>query len=584
MQVVATAGHVDHGKSTLLRALTGMDPDRWAQEKRRGLTIDLGFVWTGEPGIAFVDVPGHERFITNMLAGVGPVPAVLFVVAADGGWQTQSEEHLTVIDALGIRHGLLVVSRADLADPAPALAEAAERLARTSLGETEAVAVSATTGEGLPGLRTALARLTETMPAPDPSADVRMWIDRAFSVSGRGVVVTGTLGAGTVRAVQTMEIAGAGENVQVRGLHSLKVARQEVSGPARVAVNLRGRAAGGLRRGDALLTPGCWPPVHEVDVRLGCAVRPGATVRPPERLVWHIGSAAVPVRVRPLGADTARITLSRSLPLRLGDRALLRNPGSRDVYGVIVLDVRPPALHRRGTARTRAMELDEMDGVPDGAAELRRRGLIRRADLLAMGALPPAPPVAGDWLADPGHWTELRNRLFRLVEEYAAANPHDPGLTTEALRQALELPDRSLVDALAGGTHLRRERGRLAAARPVLPEPLRGGVAAIHRDLARVPFAAPDARRLADLGLDSKALAAAEAAGQLLRVAPSVVLLPDAEDKAVRILAGLPQPFTAGEARQAFGTSRRVVIPLLEHLDRQGRTRRIDDIHRVIVE
>ena len=171
MQVIATAGHVDHGKSALVRALTGMEPDRWAEERRRGLTIDLGFAWTKLPGgerVAFVDVPGHERFVPNMLAGVGPVPAVLFVVAADGGWMPQSAEHLAAIDAVGIRHGLLAVTRSDLADPGPATRQALDRIARTSLGAVAAVAVSAVTGAGLPDLRDALARLVAALPVPDP--------------------------------------------------------------------------------------------------------------------------------------------------------------------------------------------------------------------------------------------------------------------------------------------------------------------------------------------------------------------------------------------------------------------------------
>src|ERR1700743_2995859 len=160
MYVVATAGHVDHGKSTLVRALTGMEPDRWAEERRRGMTIDLGYAWMTLPGgeqLAFVDVPGHERFVPNMLAGLGPGPAVMFVVAADGGWMPQSAEHLAAVDALGVRHGLLAVTRADLADPAPAIRQARAEIARTSLVPVEAVAVSAVTGQGLDELRSALA-------------------------------------------------------------------------------------------------------------------------------------------------------------------------------------------------------------------------------------------------------------------------------------------------------------------------------------------------------------------------------------------------------------------------------------------
>src|SRR5215475_6142164 len=175
MHVIATAGHVDHGKSALLRALTGMEPDRWAEEKRRGMTIDLGYAWMALPSgeqLAFVDVPGHARFVPNMLAGVGPVPAVLFVVAADGGWMPQSAEHLAAIDAVGISRGLLVVTRADLADPAETLAQAREVISRSSLREVPAVAVSAVTGQGIDDLVTALDRLAASMPDPDPAAPV----------------------------------------------------------------------------------------------------------------------------------------------------------------------------------------------------------------------------------------------------------------------------------------------------------------------------------------------------------------------------------------------------------------------------
>ena len=203
MQVIATAGHVDHGKSTLVRALTGMEPDRWEAERRRGLSIDLGFAWLTLPSgerLAFVDVPGHERFVPNMLAGAGPVPAVMFVVAADEGWKPQSAEHLAAIDALAISRGLLVVTRANLADPAPALRDAGERIRDTSLGRVDALAVSGVTGQGLPELRAALDRLVAGLPASDPGAPVRLWVDRAFSIRGSGTVVTGTLPAGTIGA------------------------------------------------------------------------------------------------------------------------------------------------------------------------------------------------------------------------------------------------------------------------------------------------------------------------------------------------------------------------------------------------
>ena len=218
MHVVVTAGHVDHGKSALIRALTGMEPDRWAEERRRGMTIDLGFGWLTLPSgdqLAFVDVPGHERFVTNMLAGAGPVPAVLFVVAADEGWMPQSAEHLAVVSALGIQRGLLVVTKSDLADPAPAITEATAQIGQTALGQLPAVAVSSVTGAGLPELVAALDELCRSLPEPDPGAPVRIWIDRTFSMTGSGTVVTGTLTAGTVHRNDELVITPSMRPVRV---------------------------------------------------------------------------------------------------------------------------------------------------------------------------------------------------------------------------------------------------------------------------------------------------------------------------------------------------------------------------------
>ncbi|HEY0543091.1 MAG TPA: selenocysteine-specific translation elongation factor, partial [Actinoallomurus sp.] len=565
MHVVATAGHVDHGKSTLVRALTGMEPDRWAEERRRGMTIDLGFAWmTLEPGerLAFVDVPGHERFVTNMLAGVGPVPAVMIVVAADEGWMPQSAEHLAAIDALRVRHGLLVVTRADRADPAAALAQARAEISRTSLGDVDAVAVSGVTGQGLPDLKAALTRLTARLPAPDLSAPVRIWIDRAFTIRGSGTVVTGTLPAGTVRAGG--ELLLDGRPVRIRGLQTLKENTGEASAVARVAINLRGVERDDVSRGMAL-TGGEWTATDIIDVRVEEADRL------PREPVLHIGSAAVPVRLRPLGGDAARLTLTRPLPLHIGDRLLLRDPGARRIAGADVLDVRPPALRRRGAAAARARELSI--GVPSAADLVRRRGVIRRTELLAMGVTPDGKPVAGDWFADPAHWASLRRRLAEEIERHAAADPLEPGLPVEAARALLDLPDRRLVDALARPP-LWLESGRVHAAAAGLPPAVADAVQRLRADLDRSPFRAPEADRLAELGLTGRALGAAVRAGALLRVAEGIVLLPGADTAAVRILAGLPQPFTVSEARRALDTSRRVAIPLLEHLDRRGLTRR----------
>ncbi|GAB3807313.1 selenocysteine-specific translation elongation factor [Micromonospora zhanjiangensis] len=583
MHVVATAGHVDHGKSTLVRALTGMEPDRFAEERRRGLTIDLGFAWTTLPSgavIAFVDVPGHERFVPNMLAGVGPVPAALFVVAADEGWMPQSAEHLAALDALGVRHALLAVSRADLADPGPTVERARAEFAGTGLGEPEVAVVSALTGAGLPGLRAALDRLVGRIPTPPVDAPVRLWVDRSFTVRGSGTVVTGTLGAGTLRVGDDLDTGDTGTRVRVRGLHSLGVARTEVTGLARVAVNLRGVDRDTVGRGDTLLTPGRFRQTDLVDVRLAGD--------PPDRLptgaMLHVGSAAVPVRLRPLGPDTARLRLARRLPLRVGDRALLRDPGRRAlVGGLVVLDVVPPPLRRRGAAAARSAELAGLTGRPDEAAELRRRGLVRRADLERMGVPVGTAPVTGDWHADPAQWRALGHRLGEVVDRYARDHPLDPGVPVETVRQLLDLPDRALVAPLVAPP-LRLAGGRVFAGdrAPDLPAPVAAALARITADLADRPFLAPEAARLAQVGLGPREIGAAVRAGALVRLADTVVLLPAALDEAVRTLAALPQPFTLSAARQALDTTRRVAVPLLELLDRRGATRRLPDGTRLL--
>ncbi|MEO3801530.1 SelB C-terminal domain-containing protein [Nonomuraea sp. B1E8] len=596
MHVVATAGHVDHGKSTLVRALTGMEPDRLDEERRRGLTIELGYAWTALPSgerLAFVDVPGHERFLATMLAGVGPVPAVMFVVAADEGWMPQSEEHLVALEALGVRHCLLVVTRSDLADPAPVVAQALARLDTAGLGEVEAVAVSGRTGQGLPELRQALDRLVSGLPRPDPAAAVRLWIDRAFSVTGSGTVITGTLPAGTVSVGD--ELLLAGEPVRVRGLESLKEPRGTVTGVARVAVNLRGHDVPG--RGHALVTPGGWTSTDLVDVRLshvgahvGGLRREAAGL--PRRLTVHIGSAAVAAEARPLAGRVVRLRLARPVPLHLGDVLLLRDPGRdrsemRVLAGASVLDVRPPALGRRGAARQRAAFLESAlldEALPEAFAPgtayaLRLHRLLRAADLRAMGVAPDAPGMSGEWHADPGHWKDLGRRLVAAVRHYAAGHPLDPAMPIEAARHELGLPDRRLVAPLVRPP-LALAGGRIVAGPAGLPERVARAVERMRRDLAARPFHAPDAGRLAELGLGPRELAAAERAGSLLRVGEGVALLPGADARAAELLSRLPQPFTVSQARQALDTTRRVVVPLLEHLDRAGLTERVDEVHR----
>ena len=582
MHVIATAGHVDHGKSTLLRALTGMEPDRWAEERRRGMTIDLGFAWTtleSGPTVAFVDVPGHERFIGNMLAGIGPAPAVMFVVAADEGWKPQSAEHLAALDALGVRHGVLVISRCDLAGPGPALAAARHEFATTSLNGIESVCVSATTGAGMDDLRAALARLVAALPPPERERAVRLWVDRAFTIRGAGTVVTGTLTAGAISAGDNLTIAPGEHRARVRGVESLKAHVSSVQAVARVAVNLRHLPVSQVRRGSALLTPEAWDTIQSGRCPdLGAAAASGTRSR---RIGCRRGPGAAFRR------GPARLTLASPLPLQIGDRLLLRDPGSRGIVGATVLDIRPPELVRRGDGALRRAELAAMTGQPDPVSELRRRRVVTVADLRRMGC--PAPsgvaPVAGDWLLDPEYRDELQTRLATEVDSYAASHPLERGLPVEAARQRLDLPDRRLVDALVTPP-LAAIAGRVLRApnRDILPPEVASAVETIRADLATTPFAAPDAGRLAALGLTPAKLAAAVRTGALLQVGDGVYLAPEAPDLAVQRLAQLPQPFTVSDVRMALATSRRVALPLLQLLDRANLTRRDDDVHRRVVD
>ncbi|ORU96921.1 translation elongation factor [Mycobacterium bohemicum] len=563
MFVIATAGHVDHGKSTLVHRLTGMWPDRLAEEQRRGLTIDLGFAWTELDGrqVAFVDVPGHPRFVANMLAGVGAVPAVLFVVAATEGWMPQSEEHLAALDALGVRHGLVVITKADLADPGPAVAQVSERFAATSLAGAP-VAI----GTDVDRVRAELLSLTDRLPAPDPGADVRLWVDRSFTVRGAGTVVTGTLAAGTIRVGDELEHAG--RRVTVRGLQSLGRDRAAVSATARVALNLRGVDRRDIGRGDAIRTPGAWLDTAEVDVSL----RPADTLH--RSLVLHLGSAAVPVQVRQLGI-AARLRLAKPLPLRVGDVGLLRDPGEhRIAAGVEVLDVAPPALRRRGAARERAAEL--------ATGRVRPPECARAAELRAMG-LPPAGLRVGDWVVDPQWWAARREGATVTVRRWADDHDVAAGMPLETLRQRCGLPAVELVSALLEGTGLQVADGVVRAPGAALPARVDKAVRTIEEWLAGEPFRAPEADELADLKLGPRELAAAVRAGRLTRIADGVVLGPDALDRAAAVVASLPQPFTVSEARRALATTRRVAVPLLEQLDARRVTRRAGDGTRTVV-
>ncbi|TWD16046.1 selenocysteine-specific translation elongation factor [Marihabitans asiaticum] len=587
-RVLATAGHVDHGKSTLVRALTGRDPDRLDEEHRRGLTIELGFAWTtlhaaGEAlDVAFVDVPGHRRFIGTTLSGLGPAPGVLLVVAADQGWQEQTSEHVAAMRAIGVDHVLLAVTRADLADPDPVRRDALTHLAELGWHEVPSCVVSARTGEGVDSLRAALAGFVAGLPEPDVEAPVRLWVDRAFTIDGAGTVVTGTLGAGRLLVedeLVAVRADGRQREVVVRGLQSEDTPRREVTGVSRVAANLRQARAGDLGRGTALLTPDAWRIAGTVDV----ALAPAGGGEPPAGadLVVHVGTADTPAHVRPLGPDHARVQASTALPWRIGDRLLLRDPGSRRLWGGTVVDVDPKPLRRRGAAAARGQALA---GGDLRAVRLAEHGVqtVAELEVLGLGQTNGAEVRVGDLVVDPDRWAGWRREAGRLLDEHRRRDPVSAGIPAGALAQTLGLPAR-LVPALAQAADLEVVDGTVR--RPGADDlgPAEDGLRTLLTRLTSSPFAAPEADDLAELALGPRELAAAARQGRLLRLPGEVVLLPDGPARAMRVLAGLEQPFTVSTAREALGTTRRVAVPLLEHLDERGWTRRLDGSHREVV-
>ena len=373
MHVIGTAGHVDHGKSALVERLTGIDPDRFAEEKRRGLTIDLGFAWLPLPSgreIGIVDVPGHERFIKNMLAGAGGISICIFVVAANEGWMPQSAEHLSVLEVLGVRHGVIALTKSDTVDEETleiAIADVREHIDGSSLSSARIVPCSSVTGEGVDELVTAIDELvTSTPPIPDLGRP-RLWVDRVFTIAGAGTVVTGTLAGGSFEVGREVEVRGPHSTpgrerrARVRAIQSHKKELRRVGPGNRVALNLAGLERSRAERGDAVVDPGRWRSTTRIDAHVRVL---------PERLTGHdyeltekgalllyVGSAETPIRIKLLGTDVVRpgeeafaqIYLREPLPLSRGDRFVLRDVGRIQTFGGgVVLEPGappPPKFH-----------------------------------------------------------------------------------------------------------------------------------------------------------------------------------------------------------------------------------------------
>ncbi|MEW6153538.1 MAG: selenocysteine-specific translation elongation factor [Actinomycetota bacterium] len=561
MHVVATAGHVDHGKSTLVMALTGMDPDRFAEEKARGLTIDLGFAWTSLPSgaqIAFVDVPGHVRFLKNMLAGAGAVDACMFVVAATEGWKPQSEEHLRILEVLGVRHGLVALTKVGLVDDDDrelARLEIAEAVEGTFLDKAEVVEVDAPTGRGLDELRQALDRLVASTPFAADRGRPRLWVDRVFAAKGSGTVVTGTLTGGSLAVDDEVVVVPLGRPARVRGLQSLQRARTSVLPGSRVAVNLTGLSHDDLARGHAVVRPDQWQPTRTVDASLAVLASLDHEVSQRGAYQAYIGSGEHPVRLRVLVDDAilpgeegyVRLHLPVRVPLLPGDRYVLRESGRDEtVGGGVVLDVAPV----RSAAKARpSLSVDRV---------IEERGWVD-ADELERVTGERRPATVGRWVVADKAMAATRQRVRAAVE---AAGPLglDQATLTENERAALGLIEGVVVEA---------GRARLAGAvDPLASHPY---VAALAADL----FTPPD-----PAGVSKAELHELVRRG-LVVAQDGCYFAPAALDAAARVVAGLlaadPEGVTVAQVREALGTSRKYALPLLNRLDSDGVTRRRGD-------
>jgi selenocysteine-specific elongation factor len=573
MHVLATAGHVDHGKSTLVLTLTGMDPDRFAEEKARGLTIDLGFAWTSLPSgrqLAFVDVPGHVRFIRNMLAGVGAVDAALFVVAATEGWKPQSEEHLRILSLLGVAHGVIALTKVALVDDEwqqLARMEIEDQVAGTFLEEAEIVPVDAPTGIGVNELREALDRLLATTPTAVDRDRPRLWVDRSFAARGSGTVATGTLAGGTFHVDDELLLldGGQGTKVRVRALQSHQRPLDEVGPGHRLAVNLTGIGHDRVLRGHALVRPGQWAPTGTFDASLDVLASLDHEVSRRGAYQLYAGSGEYPARLRVLGESTlapgehglVRLHLAVQLPLLPGDRYVLRESGRGEtVGGGEVLDVAPILAAARARPSLSVDRVIEERGWVDGD-ELDRLTGVRR------------PLTVGGWVVAPARLAEDKAKV-----RDAVAHAGDLGLDVAQLdprqRALLSLlKDDVVVDA--GRAWPARTAAQAAAEQSLLAHPWLAGLRAS-------PWTPPDP---ASAGADRQVVRELVRRGLVVE-RDGAYFAPEAMEEAARVIAklleGSPGGVTVATIRDALGTTRKHVLPLLAQLDATGVTRRRGDL------
>ena len=616
MYVIGTAGHVDHGKSTLVKALTSIDPDRLPEEKEREMTVDLGFAWMTLPSgreVSIVDVPGHERFIKNMLAGVGGIDLALLIVAADESVMPQTREHLAILDILRVTRGLVVVTKTDLVDEELVelvMAEVEDTLEGTSFEGCPMVGVSALTGDGLGQLREMIDQILDDTEMRRDLGRPRLPIDRCFSISGFGTVVTGTLIDGSLAVGQEIELAGSRQRARIRGLQSHKTKVSSAEPGVRLAVNLSGISRDDIERGEILTSPGWLRPARRLDARIRMVSDAPHPLKHNEGVTFHLFTSESPARVRLLDAEQleagsegwVQLLLEEPLAMVKGDYFVVRS-SENTLGGGQVVDPNPRRRHRRfdSDVSERLMLLDEgadEDVIvsvaeqwgPCGLSELSRRANLPReealqravelaegGDLIALGDL--ASDSETVVYSAPG-WGTLKGRLAGVLRSHHDQYPLRKGAPAQEVRSRLGLSQQVYLRALGrlseeGFVVEDGQMVRLPGREVEFTPRMEQQVERYLRSLEREPYSPPT-----DQPPEPELLSALVDQGKVVRVGDGVVFAAEAYRQMTdRIVEYLQErgTVTVAEARSLFDTSRKYILPLLERMDQEHITRRNGD-------
>ena len=565
MRIIATAGHVDHGKSSLVQALTGTDPDRWEEEKRRGLTIDLGFAFTqiAEQQIGFIDVPGHVRFLRNMLAGIGGIDACMFVVAANEGWKPQTEEHLRILDSLGITRGVIVLTKTDLVD-AEALALALDSVHRhvrsTFLEAAPVVQVSVHNSATLDTLRNTLGDLIASLPPVVNTHRPRIWVDRSFAAKGSGTVITGTLLGSSLSVGDELVLQPTNIEVKVRGIQSNGISLDRLEAGNRCALNITGVDHSAVGRGDVLVVDGQWLGTNKFDASLKVLESIEHAVSKRGSYMLYIGSREIKVVLHTLGSTSIqsgetgfiRVLLPDMLPLAPGDRFILRESGRDEtIGGGEVLDIQPILRSSKAKPDKEILRLI----AERGWVQMERLRLLagRNVDISEV------EQELNGWVTTTKNLAEVRKEVVALI---TASKDLGVDVATLSAQQRLVLPTLTNVTVREG-------RARSANANDV----------ALH----------PMVKQFADAGCMpsdpeqfDKAIIRQLVQRGILVHCEELYFHSSAIDTAVsaarQLLDANPQGFTVAQFREHLGVSRKYALPLINHLDTTGFTRRRDDV------